>query len=134
MRSLRPSLFLGLCRLPGTPSPNTSPLQGMLTPNLSVCKGPNAQHLYSQQASVLLTIVPVLVVIAGQSDFTSFAQLKKRIMHSDHNTPIGIVVILYPIPFSSKICSFFASALKLLWLSFAKTRYTVYTHNGMTTC
>ena len=33
--NMRPSLFLGLCHLLDTPSPNT-PLQEMLTPNLDV--------------------------------------------------------------------------------------------------
>lgn len=42
--NMRPTLLQGLCHLPGTPSPNTPPLQGMLTPNLNVTEGPDAQH------------------------------------------------------------------------------------------
>lgn len=45
--NMRPTPFLGLCHLPGTPSPNASSLQGMLTPNLNVTEGPDAQHQYS---------------------------------------------------------------------------------------
>ncbi|GLD46156.1 ubiquitin-like modifier-activating enzyme 1 [Lates japonicus] len=50
--NMRPTLFLGLCHLPGTPSPNTPPLQGMLTPNLNVTEGPDAQHHNSYPSSL----------------------------------------------------------------------------------